>query len=116
MGVGGQDVGAVVAGSADLAGVGASVAAHEVADRVLEVAVAQGVELRQFVAQRLLLDPVPGLPLPVLADEPGRGHDRDGTEHDHGPHMGDQPGDGGPHCRDAQDAGAEDEDTAVVPA
>ncbi len=59
-GVGGQDVGAVVAGPADLPGVGAPVTEHQVADRVLEVAVVQGIQLRQLVPQGLLPDPVPG--------------------------------------------------------
>lgn len=39
------DVGTVVAGPADLAGIGAAVAEHQVADRVLAPAVAQGVPL-----------------------------------------------------------------------
>ncbi|MFI7285877.1 hypothetical protein ACIBRY_04320 [Streptomyces anulatus] len=65
--VGGQDVRAVVASTADLPGVGAPAAEHQVADRVLEVAVVQDVQLGQPVAQRLLAHVVPGPLLEMVA-------------------------------------------------
>lgn len=78
VGVGGLDVGAVVSGPADLDGIRAAVAAHQVAYGVLEVAVMQLVEAGHRVAQgagaRLVL---PGLLDPgVLPQDSARGGHR----------------------------------------
>lgn len=51
VGVGSFDVGAVVSGAADLDGIRAAVAVHQIAYRVLEVAVVQLVEAGHRVAQ-----------------------------------------------------------------
>lgn len=65
-GVGGFHVCPVVSGAADLDGVLAAVAEHQVAYRVLELAVVQPVQTLQRIPQPLHL----GLPLPLLCTEP----------------------------------------------
>lgn len=84
VGVGGLDVGAVVSGAADLGGVRATVAVHQVAYGVLEVAVVQLVEAGHRVTRgaddRLVLPDLldPG----VLPQDSARGGHHKGESHD----------------------------------
>jgi hypothetical protein len=91
VGVGGPDVGAQVTAAADPHGIPAAVAAQQRLDGVFELAVMQGVQLQQRVAQTAVLQrPLPGLTaIPVRPAAAGRGGECRGE--DEHPPMGRQP-------------------------
>jgi hypothetical protein len=114
--VSGDDVGAVVVGTADLAGVPAAVAVHQVTYGMLELAVVEGVELREDIAKAVQPDCVQlGLaPPPVRPYAAGRSGQDGGDGQD--PHVVGHPAQHQDSHRQDEEAGEKSFATQVSPA
>lgn len=114
--VSGDDVGAVVVGATDLACIRATVAVHQVAHSVLELAVVEGVELREDIAKAVQPDCVQLGPAPLPVRPYTAGHSgRDGGD-GQDPHVVGHPAQDQDSQRQHEEPGEKSFTTQVSPA